>query len=223
TSQVAAAAALWLQKNRLAVDSYPKSWMRVEAIRAALFNRAKANPDNFSHFGRGELRAREALDETPAAAATLVETAADAAAFPFLRDLAGPGLQAASSPERQRILELEALQLSQSTAIESILPDVDGPLSPADQRRPADALAAQPRASKALREALGNAMRPQQPSVPATPPIGGNSLEQLHLQRAKNPTVPPPSSRSLRVYAYDPSLGARLETLGINQATIDVR
>ena len=223
TPQVAAAAALWLQKNRSAVDSYPKSWMRVEAIRAALFNRAKANPDNFSHFGRGELRARAALDQTPAAAATLVETAADAAAFPFLRDLAGPGLQAAASPERQRMLELEALQLSQSTAIESILPDVDAPLSLADQRRLADALAAHPRASKALREALGNAMRPQQPSVPATPPIGGNSLEQLHLQRAKNPTVPPPSSRPLRVYAYDPSLGARLETLGINQATIDVR
>src|SRR4051812_8446963 len=34
---------------------------------------------------------------------------------------------------------------------------------------------------------------------------------------------PQPASRPLRVYAYDPSLGARLETLGINQATLNVR
>jgi hypothetical protein len=36
TPQVAATAALWLQKNRAAVDAYPNAWMRVEAIRAAL-------------------------------------------------------------------------------------------------------------------------------------------------------------------------------------------
>src|SRR6202012_3486353 len=37
------------------------------------------------------------------------------------------------------------------------------------------------------------------------------------------PPPPIPPFRPLRVYAYDPSLGARLDTLGINQATLEVR
>ena len=223
TPQVAAVAALWLQKNRAAIDTYPKAWMRVEAIRAALFNSAQANPQDFNRVGRGALRARAALDQVPPAPAMLRETAEDVASFPFLRVLTGLGLQAATNPEQQRMLELEALQLSQSTAIESIMSDGDAPPSPADQRRLAEALAAHPRASNALREALGSALHREQVSVRVGPPVGGNSLEQLHLDHARDPTVPLPTGRPLRVYAYDPSLGARLETLGINQATIDIR
>src|SRR5258707_15017839 len=41
TPQVAAAAAIWLQENRAAVDAYQQGWMRVEAIRNALFDSAK--------------------------------------------------------------------------------------------------------------------------------------------------------------------------------------
>jgi hypothetical protein len=222
TPQVAAAAALWLQRNRAAVDAYPKAWMRAEAIRAALFNSAKANPQNTKHLGRGELRSRDALEQAPAAAAALNETDADVASFPFLRVLTGLGMAVVANPQQQQMLELEALQLSQSTAIESIMPDGAAP-APADLRRLAEALAAHPRASNALRAALGAAARREQVSVPAAPPVGGNSLELLHLDHARNPSVPQPASRPLRVYAYDPSVGARLETLGINQATLNVR
>jgi Subtilase family len=222
TPQVAAAAALWLQKNRSAVDACPKKWMRVEAIRTALFDSAQPNPHDIEHLGRGELRARAALDQAPAQASRLRETAADTASFPLFDLLTGLGLQALPKSDQQRMLELEALQLSQSSAIESIMLDGGVPPSRADQRRLAEALAAHPRASKTLRDALGSLLRTEKVSVPVGPPVGGNALEQLHLDHARNPTVPEPTRRPLRVYAYDPSLGAQLETLVINQAIIDI-
>jgi hypothetical protein len=221
TPQVAAAAAIWLQKNRAKVDAYPQAWMRVEAIRAALFDSAKAHPQDFKHFGRGELRANDALAKAPSAAAVLRQTDPDSASFAFLRVLTGLGMQAAAGPQ-QKMLELEALQLSQSTAIEAIIPAELESASPADLRRLADALIAHPRASRALREALA-AAGPTTVSLPSVPPIGGSSIEQLHLEHATNPKIPAPANRPLRVYAYDPSLGAQLDTLGINEATLKVR
>src|SRR5262249_51489630 len=55
TPQIAAAAALWLQKNRAAVDAYPEAWMRIEAIRAALFGSALPVPAEVRRLGRGVL------------------------------------------------------------------------------------------------------------------------------------------------------------------------
>ena len=70
TPQVAAAAALWIQANRAAVDAYPQGWMRVEAIRKALFHSA-ANAKEKHRLGWGELKARAALDVQPGKATTL--------------------------------------------------------------------------------------------------------------------------------------------------------
>ena len=68
---------------------------------------------------------------------------------------------------------------------------------------------------------------PQQVGVPAGVPAGLpqrlNAIEQLHLEHAVNPRVPTPAYRPLRVYAYDPALGAKLDTVDINEATLDVR
>jgi hypothetical protein len=221
TPQVAAAAALWLQQNRAAVDAYPSAWMRVEAIRAALFDAAKVNPQETKRLGRGELRARDALDRAPPPAASLRQTDADSASFSLLRILTGLGIAAAPYAHGP-MLELEALQLSQSAAIEAITPD-PATASPTDLRRLAEALATHPRASKALRQALASAITGTKVTVPVAPSPGLNSVEQLHLAHAKAPLVPEPARRPLRVYAYDPSLGARLETLGVNEATLDVR
>jgi hypothetical protein len=222
TPQVAATAALWLQKNRAAVDAYPKAWMRVEAIRSALLGSAKENPQETKRFGRGELRAHDALAKAPDAASLLHKTDADDASFEFLRILTGRGLQASPEPQQQ-MLELEALQLSQSTAIESVMPADPATASDADVRRLAEALIAHPRASKSLRQALGAAVRRDQVSVSVTPPVTGNAVQRLQLDHAKSPKVPQPAYRPLHVYAYDPSLGARLKTLAINEATLDVR
>src|SRR5258708_32628185 len=74
TPQVAPPAPLWLQRNRAAVDAYPKGWMRVEAIRSALFGSAKENAQESKRLGRGELRAHEALAQAPAAPSPLQQT-----------------------------------------------------------------------------------------------------------------------------------------------------
>ncbi len=224
TPQVAATAAIWIQRNRAALDAYPQGWMKVEAVRKALFDSARADAAQKSRLGRGELRGRDALDQQPAAPNTLAKTAPDSASFAFLRTLTGLGL-AAAPDAHQRMIELEALQLSQRAAIEAILPDPDVPpesVPPAERRRIAEALAAQPGASQALRDALGATARAQV-RVAAPLPVTSDAVVRLHLEKATNPPVPEPPRRPLRVYAYDPSLGARLETLGINEATLDVR
>ena len=219
TPQVAAAAAIWLQKNRTVVDAYPESWMRAESIRAALFESAKPMPDQL-RLGRGELRANEALTKSPAAASTLRKTAIDTVSFPILQVLTGLGLQAMPDETRRRMLELEALQLSQNTDIEKILPADRAPK--ADWQRLADALIAHPQASNALREALGARTAGVTVEKTLQAPFGNAALS-VQLEHAKKPLAPTPSVRPLRVYAYDPSLGAKLDTLGINQATLEVR
>ena len=220
TPQVAAAAALWLQKNRAAADAYPQAWMRVEATRKALFEGAKENAQEKHRLGRGELRANAALAMAPAAASALRKIDADTASFEFLRILTGLGLEAAPTPQ-QKMLELEALQLSQSAVIESVMPANLAAATPVEKQRLAEALAAHPKVSRALRQALGVAGRRGQVTV--TLPASGNAVERLQLDHARKPKVPRPAYRPLRVYAYDPSLGARMETLGINEAILDVR
>jgi subtilase family protein len=237
TPQVAAAAAIWLQKYRDAVNAYPKGWMKVEAIRKALFDSARRNEQEVKRLGRGELRARKALDEKPALHAELEQTAPDTVSFPIFQVLTGLGVQAADG-RRQQMLELEALQLSQNAAIEAAMPDNLAKASEKQLRRVAEALVADPRASKALHDALAAALKDTQVSVPtgtggsggagaaavpAEPPRGPNAIEQLHLYHAVKPRIARPAYRPLRVYAYDPALGASLDTAGINEAVLQVR
>lgn len=114
TPQIAAAAALWIQKHKAKWEAYSEGWMRVEAVRQALFDSAEALDPR--HFGRGILRADDALGVKPASASKLVRENADSASFALLRTLTGLGVEAAIS-SRQRMVELEALQLSQSSQI----------------------------------------------------------------------------------------------------------
>jgi hypothetical protein len=227
TPQVAAAAAIWLQKNRAAVDAYPEGWMRVEAIRAALFDSALLDapasaPD--LHLGRGKLRADEALKHAPAVASALRKAATDTVSLPILQVLGGLGIT--GDDPRQRMLQLEALQLSQSTDIESIIPRDLAGASDADKLQVAYALADHPNASQALRQALSDAAASVpigKQELPKPPAPFGNAVLNYQLDHAKNPSPPRPAVRPLRVYAYDPSLGAKLDTIGINEATLEVK
>ena len=223
TPQVAAAAAIWLQKNRDAVDSYTDAWMRVEAIRSALFDSAKSNPEQVLRLGRGELRANEALAKMPGAVSELHKTSRDTVSFPFLQLLAGLGMQAAPDSARQGMLELEALQLSQNTDIESIMPADPAKATSVDWRRLADALIAHPHTSNTLRQALGSRAGRIPTGDLTSPTPFGNAVLNVQLEHAKQPRTPPPATRPLCVYAYDPSLGAKLDTLGINEAMLEVR
>jgi len=222
TPQVAAAASLWIQQNLLQWEAYPHGWMRVEAVRNALFRSAHVIEAEIKRLGRGELRARDALNMSPAQPSELRIEPVDSASFPLLRILTGLGIEAETNAQL-RMLELEALQLSQSASIEAILPDPEvtpEKLTSTQLQEIVDALASQPGASKALRAVLEARRRRRTTGV--TLPRASNAVEKLHLEHALHPQPPVPTRRRLRVYAYDPSLGTRIETYGINEATVDI-
>ena len=225
TPQIAAAAGLWIQQHKKAWESYPEGWMRVEAVRKALFESARlASGDLRERLGRGMLQANEALSRLPAEAAALRKQPVDSASFPFLRVITGMGIAAAPNA-RQRMLELEALQLTQGSAeLERLLPDPGGDaaqLSATGRQRFVDALIATPGASTALRKALGAQPVPGAPAQIAIP-AGLAVSDSLRLARAMNPPVQVPAVRRLRVYAYDPLLGTKLDTMVLNEAVLEV-
>jgi hypothetical protein len=224
TPQIAAAAALWIQKFKSQWDGYSQGWMRVEAVRKALFDSAEAHaskPDE--RLGQGIIRAKKALGQNPAKESDLRKENKDSVSFPFLRVITGLGIAAVDS--RQQMLELEALQLTQqSKELEELLPDPQREaqdLSPAERQRFIDALASTPGASPSLRKALGSQARAVQPQVSVPKQL--TRAEKTLLKRALNPPVRTPVTRPLRVFAFDPLAGTKLETLNINETTIPVR
>ena len=115
--------------------------------------------------------------------------------------------------------------MSQSAALEAVLPDPDQPpesLSPAKLREIAEALADQPGASPALKKHLGQWGRPVSPPAPFD--LGKlDAMRQLHLKSAMAPPVADPTHRMLRIFATDPAAATQMETLPIYRATLGVR
>lgn len=223
TPQVAATAALYIQKNRQALKALPQPWMRVEATRKALFSSAE-NLDR-AKFGNGIIRAAVALGKPVPAASGLVKEEPDSARLGFLKVLTGLGLGTTGGPDVLQMLELEALQLTQSAEIELLLPDpADWPTLPEGRKMAVlKALADHPRASRALRAAL-------QPVVPGTAPstvaAAGASAQVPGMVGSLLPAqrhAPVPSVRRLRIYTFDPSLGQRVETLALNETVATIR
>lgn len=232
TPQIAAAAALWIQKNRAAYDKYPQAWMRVEAVRKALFESAHAAAKYADHFGRGKIAALDALGRAPARADELrdLKLPVDTASFPILSILTGLGMAAEASP-RRTMLELEALQIVGSLRFETPIPDVAAAGGVVDARgagRLAEELLSKPGLSKRLREALegGAGAKTTAPVVRAPgserPKAPGAEVEAQHLATAIAPVVPKPTSRRLQIYAYDPSVSTDLQNFSVNNATISI-
>lgn len=230
TPQVAAAAALWIQKNRAAYDNYPPGFMRVEAVRKALFDGARPDQDAL-HFGCGKLATLDALGKAPAKPQELrdLKLPPDAASFPIVSILTGIGMAPDSAPRRM-MLELEALQIVGSTQFETPIPDV-GPGEAIDPRivgRFAEELLSKPGLSKELRSALGagdgrNGRRPPIVGKLEAPKSPSAEVDALHLDMARKPAPPIPAARHLRIYAFDPSLSSDLKNFSTNNATISVR
>ena len=223
TPQIAAAAALWIQKHKSKWDTYSQGWMRVEAVRKALADSAHLESRKLSErLGRGIIRAKSALGQNPAKESDLKKEDKDSVSFPFLRVITGLGI-AAPDP-RQQMLELEALQLTQqSKELEELMPDPERPaedLSPAERQNIIDALVSTPGASPSLRAALGGKVRAARPQVSVPKEL--TPAEQNLLERAINPPPRTPNIRPLRVFAFDPLVGTRLETLNINETSIPV-
>jgi len=239
TPQVAAAAALYLRRHGAALfdpAKYPEPWMRIEAVRQALFSGADTSADGGSpeKLGNGVLKTVRALEEAPASANQLRETPADTASFSFLRALTGLG--AAPDP-RTQMLALEATQLAQQwpdidvpNPFEAALPDPDLPaeaISTAQRRTYLEALREHPQISPQLREHVETALGQTPP-----PPTRG---KRVPVVPKKKPAQPCPASarhkailplkppfRRLRGFAIDPSLATDLETASISTITFQV-
>ena len=220
TPQVAAAAACWLQKYRGEVKAYSKAWMRVEAVRRALFMGAEDR--DRAHFGRGTLKADRAMGLSPAAEATLRQQAADSVSVPVL----GPVLNVlfgATAPVGQRLMQIEAAQLlAKSPDLQRLLteagvdPDAAPDSVPAGARRRfMEAMGAEAGASKVLREALGGTLAKKRAMV---------ACADVSVEAPGEKWTPPvPMNRSLRVFAFDPVLRLRVETERLNETVLNVR
>ena len=68
TPQVAGGGRELDQQNMAALQSNPFPWMRVEAVRKALFDDAQRHDDDILHLGTGQLRAAHSCALAPATA-----------------------------------------------------------------------------------------------------------------------------------------------------------
>jgi hypothetical protein len=219
TPQIAAAAALWIQQHRSAWQKYPKGWMRVEAVRRALFDAAQSSDGEF--FGHGLLRAEKALQQKPAAPNQLQMTESDSVRFAAWRVLTGLGAMAAPG---DAMFELEAVQVSQRSNTVAALLEAQanaGEPSPAEHRAVLEAVREEPGISKALRARLDDVLGAPRRRSLSTPPLSP-AVSNALLAHALAPPVKPRTSRRLQIFAFDPSLGTRLSTLAINEAIVDV-
>ena len=118
TPQVAAAAAWWIRKHRVKYDAYKQGWQKVEAVRHALFTSADSSSRySAEHFGRGTLKAADALKVDPRAASGLKKSPEASARFSLWHLLPNLFGVAAAADGRQRMIDLEAEQLMMSAQL----------------------------------------------------------------------------------------------------------
>ena len=217
TPQIAAAAALWLEKYK---GELPRDWRRVEAVRKALFTTAA--PGNGEKLGRGLLQARQALAVRPDL--TLPQTKSDKDSFSFLRVITGLGI--AEPPPRERMFNVELMQRwLVNERLQAIVPDPDDAtdLSPAQLADFMTAIVEDEGASAALRKHVATRYRVVTGEVP--PATRRTKGIVSHGPPACDRPSPPrnPAHRRLRVYAVDPSFSTRLDTAAVNEVTLKVR
>ncbi len=223
TPQIAAAAALWIAKHLKTLDTYPEKWMRVAAVRQALFASAKKstnalNADETQRLlGQGVLQANDALKVKPAKANALAQLKPESTWPLWILNVIGDQFGVAGGGVPKDLLALELMQLSVTVpsvaaAFPSDATDVTTANDPA-VRAFLEAALDTGRPSKALRAWLeaeiGRASRGLVPYASKT------------RVKRKLPPAPQPRRR-LRVYALDPALAKQLETLPINETVIEL-
>ena len=137
TPQVAATAALWIEKHRAQYDAYSEGWKRVEAVRKALFDSAAKAADYADELGCGMLRAADALSLQAAPASRLTASPPDAVDYAFLKLLLGDAAPAfaATAGTKLSMLDLEAAQVAAKSGLETRTESVDAGLAPPARRR----------------------------------------------------------------------------------------
>ena len=231
TPQIAAAAALWLRKYKSEIkDKYSEPWRRVEAVRKALFESAYlAGPASGTHFGRGILKARKALEYKPIDAEKLKETPRDNAHFSLLQLLVDLPIERfdasrgdGNADPRQDLFGLELTQLALcSVGARAIIsdPDADFTRIPRRQRRRlCELMLDEGNASAALRQEL-EARLGRHSAIPKAAP--GSKLTGATIPRVRR--RPPPAVRRLQIFAIDPGASSEFDTAFINQTVVEVR
>lgn len=240
TPQVAAAAALWLAEHWNTVKDYSEGWMRVEAVRHALFASAQKSTSRMGadetreKIGRGVVQAEAALNVQPLSEAELKarKTPPAEASWSWANLLFGGGVSLAArsafTPAQQRMLALELTQMAQ------LVPEVDAAMREQDGRRGSSARAMHRRyleaalehgtpsnlLRRAIEQSLGRHGTKGPPrKKPATVADQVSGTQPAAHRSVKAEPVP---DRQLRVFALDPSVGQRLATIDVNETVLSV-
>ena len=218
TPQVAAAVALWFEKYKTELR---RDWQRVEAVRRALFLKAKFKGDK-EHFGNGVLQAFDALSIKPMF--NLPKSDSADGSFGFLRVLTGLGV--AEPTQREQMFNLELAQRWMvNEALQELVPDPGRATKlEGDQlRRFMEAVIEDPGASRTLRKHVASRYAVVTgrcaPRTRASEDVVPDAVPACDEQ----PELRNPPYRRIRVYAEDPSLSGQLETAGANEVTVKVR
>ena len=229
TPQIAAAAALWLARHFDAAMAYAEPWMRVEAVRRALFGAAAISTaamtrtEAFEKIGQGVLKVADALDIEPAAAASLTRLPLAEASWDWVNLIFGGGVSAAPGGPggRAAMLALELTQMAQRVAsVDAAIGDNDLPgdrISAAARRRYLEAALDEGNPSKPLKARLETLLGRFQAVVP-----GGAAPPAAPPAARRKPKEPPPPRRRLRVYALDPSIGKSLQFVSVNETVLSL-
>lgn len=237
TPQVAAAAALYIERNYDALNQLPAGWARVEAVRHALFTAARKSADGAidPRLGNGCLDAIATLGVPVARLDQLTQQPPDSASFSFLRVLTGMGLE---SEDSSKMLQVEILQLTQLyPELGAIMPDPDadaGSIPSAKVTAFLSAVTTIPAASKHLKAALSETLKGKIVPVGAQPRShsrgDAEGAETQTLVERQSPAgkqqgwVPPePPCRKLRGYVFDPSVSTQLQYVSLSETTYRIR
>ncbi len=228
--QIAAAAALWLQVNGAQYENR-KDWRRAEAVRQALMESAKSPGSHYEQLGRGIVQAMAALRVNPQ---NLIIEPPDAIWFPWLRTVAGLGLQPSTEPadSLEQMLHVEFAQLTLlDPGLVPLVRKGVNLLSSSEQAQVREYLIEQsqmasPQLRHYLKSGAAAAAPPSGPpkvkregGPPGTPPPP-TTREMAAMRRPWSP--PAPKTRRLKVYALDPSYAIQQSTVALAHTTIEI-
>src|SRR5262249_38256057 len=146
-----------------AVRQYSQPWMRVEAVRHALFEAARKSTGHMSKeethekLGQGVLKADAALAIKPQPESELQKLKPAEASWSWLKVIVGGGVSLAPdlSPQGRAMLALELTQMAQRVGeVDEVIDDPDRPadqISEAARKKYLDAALAHGNPSKPLR------------------------------------------------------------------------
>jgi hypothetical protein len=172
------------------------------------------------------MQADAALSVIPRLESELKKLPSAEASWPWLDVIVGGGVSLAPAVDRQQqaMLKLELTQMAQRQwTVDDAIDDVDRPaeqISAVARRRYLEAALDSGNPSQPLRELLESLLgRTAAPSAAPAPAAEPPAASAPIKRKVKEPPMP---SRRLRVYALDPSIAKRFDSVPVNETTLCV-